>query len=125
MIEIEGKYYVIDMDRLMAWITETPNSEKNVTTMTTISYPMANDEEEEEIIEKEVTENKSTLNDTMNNVRYDFARNLINSIFMAFGNDINQIVSFTTKDLSFGQKIAFNTLLYKKIIIEINKSDNE
>ena len=122
MVEIDGKYYIIDMDALMAWICETPNSEKNITTMTTISYPITNDDNEDEVLEKEVTENKSTLNDTMNNVRYDFVKNLINSLFLTFGNDITQLVSYTTKDLIFGQKIAFNTLLYKKIIIEANNN---
>lgn len=124
MIEIDGKYYIIDLDRLMAWVVETPSSEKNINTITTMSYPITNDDEEE-IVEKEVSETKSTLNETMNNVRYDFVRNLFNVLFSTFTTDIGQVVSMSTKDLSFAQKITFNTLIYKKIIIEINKADNE
>lgn len=124
MVEIDGKYYIIDMDKLMQWIVETPSSEKNINTITTMSYPIANDDEEE-IIEKEVSETKSSLNETMNNVRYDFVRNMINTIFMTFTNDMNQITSFSLNDLSFAQRIAFNTLFYKKIIIEVTNIDND
>lgn len=124
MIEIDGKYYIIDMDKLMQWIVETPSSEKNINTITTMSYPIANDDEEE-IIEKEVSETKSSLNETMNNVRYDFVRNMISTIFTTFTNDMNQITSLSLNDLSFGQKIAFNTLFYKKIIIEVTNIDND
>jgi hypothetical protein len=119
MIEIEGKYYVIDMDKMMAWVVETPASEKNINTITTMSYPITNEDDEEEIVEKEVSENKSTLNETMNNVRYDFIRILLNTIFTTFTNNMNQIITLTPEDLSFGQKLAFNTLVNKNIIKEI------
>ena len=119
MIEIDGKYYIIDLDKLMSWIVETPSSERNISTITTMSYPITN-EENEELVEKEVSETKSTLNETMNNVRYDIVRNLFNVLFSTFTNDIGQIVTMTTKELSFAQKIVFNTLLHKKIIIEVN-----
>lgn len=123
MIQIDGKYFIIDIDKLMSWIVETPNSERNINTITTMTYPISHDEED--IIEKEVSETKSTLNEIMNNIRYDFIKNLFNVLFTTFTNDINQIMTFNTNDLSFAQKIAFNTLLYKKIIIEINKDENE
>lgn len=119
MIEIEGKYYVIDMDKMMAWVVETPASEKNINTITTMSYPITNNDDEEEIVEKEVSENKSTLNETMNNVRYDFIRILLNTIFTTFTNNMNQIITLTPEDLSFGQKLAFNTLINKNIIKEV------
>lgn len=119
MIEIEGKYYVIDMDKMMAWVVETPASEKNINTITTMSYPITNDDDEEEVVEKEVSENKSTLNETMNNVRYDFIRILLNTIFTTFTNNMNQIITLTPEDLSFGQKLAFNTLINKNIIKEV------
>ena len=119
MIEIEGKYYVIDMDKMMAWVVETPASEKNINTITTMSYPITNDDDEEEIVEKEVSENKSTLNETMNNVRYDFIRILLNTILTTFTNNMNQIITLTPEDLSFGQKLAFNTLINKNIIKEV------
>jgi hypothetical protein len=113
MIEIDGNCYIIDMDALMKWVSETPVSEKNINTITTMTYPMM---EGEDVVEKEISETKSSLNDVMNNVRYDFVRLLINTLFTTFTNELNQIISFSMKDLSFAQRIAFNTLMAKKII---------
>lgn len=118
MIEIDGKYYIIDLDKLMSWVSETPSSEKNISTITTMTYPATNDGEQE-TIEKEVSESKSTLNEIMNNVRYDLIRSLINVILTIFVNDTNQVLILTKDDLTFGQKLAFNTLLHKKIITEV------
>ena len=124
MVEIDGKYYIIDLDKLMAWIVETPTNEKNITTMTTMSYPISNDDEDE-IAQKEVSETKSTLNEIMNNVRYDFVRILLNTLFTTFTTELNQVLTFSFKDLSFAQKIAFNTLMAKKIITEVTDFNND
>ena len=111
MIDIDGVIYKIDIDALMAWVSETPSSEKNISTITTLNYPLS----DEDIIEKEVSESKATLNDTMNNIRYDLIRNLINILFT----NINDVVTYSLKDLTVGQKIAFNTLFAKNIIKEV------
>ena len=115
MIDIDGVIYKIDIDALMAWVSETPSSEKNISTITTLNYPLS----DEDIIEKEVSESKATLNDTMNNIRYDLIRNLINTLFT----NINDVVTYSLKDLTIGQKIVFNTLFAKNIIkeVKINK----
>ena len=117
MIDIDGIIYKLDIDALMAWVSETPSSEKNISTITTLNYPLT--DESEEIVEKEVSESKTALNDTMNNIRYDLIRNLINTLFT----NINDIVTYSLKDLTIGQKIAFNTLFAKNIIkeVKINK----
>ena len=115
MIDIDGVIYKIDIDALMAWVSETPSSEKNISTITTLNYPLS----DEDIIEKEVSESKATLNDTMNNIRYDLIRNLINTLFTTYTNNLNDIVTHSLKDLTFGQTIAFNTLFAKNIIKEV------
>lgn len=119
MIDIDGVIYKIDIDVLMAWVSETPSSEKNISTITTLNYPLT----DEDIIEKEVSESKATLNDTMNNIRYDLIRNLLNTLFATYTNSVNDVVTYSLKDLTFGQKIAFNTLFAKNIIkeVKINK----
>ena len=115
MIDIDGVIYKIDIDVLIAWVAETPSCEKNISTITTLNYPLS----DEDIIEKEVSESKATLNDTMNNIRYDLIRNLINTLFTTY----NDVVTYSLKDLTVGQKIAFNTLFAKNIIkeVKINK----
>lgn len=117
MVDIGGKYYKIDMDNLMSWVSETPSSEKNTSTITTLTYPLSDDDGDE--FQKEISENKSTLNDTMNNIRYDFARNLLNTLFTSYNNELNEPTIFSIKDLTFGQKLAFNSLIAKNIINEI------
>jgi hypothetical protein len=123
MFEINGKNYIIDLDRLMSWVTETPSSEKNINTITTMTYPITNDGNNIENMEKEISETKSTLNETMNNIRYDIIRNLFNVLFTTLSVD-DTIINFTEKNFSFPQKLVFNTLLSKKIIIEETKIEN-
>lgn len=113
MIEIDGKCYSIDMDALMRWVSETPSSEKNISTITTLTYPAV---EDDNIVEKEISETKSSLNEVMNNVRYDFARILINALMTTYVNNAGEFASYGISDLNFGQKLAFNTLLKKGII---------
>ena len=124
MFEIDGKNYIIDLDRLMSWVAETPSSEKNINTITTMTYPITNDSNNIENMEKEISETKSTLNETMNNIRYDVIRNLFNVLFTTLSVD-DTIINFTEKNFSFPQKLVFNTLLSKKIIIEETKIENE
>ena len=124
MILINNKCYIIDLDKLMAWVSETPNSEKNISTVTTMSYPITNDDEVD-VVEKEISENKSSLNDVMNNIRYDLIRNLLTVLLTTYTDDMNRIITRDVSDLSFTQQIAFNTLLNKKIIIELTKTENE
>lgn len=115
MIDIDGTNYIIDMDALMAWVSETPTSEKNISTITTVTYPAV---EEDNIVEKEISESKSTLNEVMNNVRYDFARILINTIVSTYVSNGGEFAPYSISDMNIGQKIAFNTLLAKGIIKE-------
>ena len=124
MFEIDGKNYIIDLDRLMSWVAETPSSEKNINTITTMTYPITNDSNNIENMEKEISETKSTLNETMNNIRYDVIRNLFNVLFTTLSVD-DTIINFTEKNFSFPQKLVFNTLLSKKIIIEETKIEDE
>ena len=108
----------------MAWVSETQSSEKNISTITTMSYPITNDDEVD-VVEKEVSENKSSLNDVMNNIRYDLIRNLLSVLLTTYTDDMNRIITREVSDLSFSQQMAFNTLLDKKIIIELTKTENE
>ena len=122
MILINNKCYIIDLDKLMAWVSETPSSEKNISTVTTMYYPIT---DEVDVVEKEISENKSSLNDVMNNIRYDLIRNLLTVLLTTYTDDMNRIITRDVSDLSFTQQIAFNTLLNKKIIIELTKTENE
>lgn len=116
MIEVlNGKGFAIDMSKLMAWVSKTPSSEKNVTTLITETFPMQTDDEENfDVASKEISESKTTLNEVMNNIRYDFAKQLISPLISYIDMDIKSY-----EDLTFAQKLCFNTLLKEGIIIEI------
>lgn len=116
MIEIDRKIYTIDIDAIMAWVSETPINERNVDTTTIVSYPFSEnpEDDEEEMSLKEVNETKSTKNEVFNNMRYDLIKNLLNIIFVQQGDEYDN----SLYDLSLGAKIALNTLIDKKIIIE-------
>lgn len=116
MIDINGIYYKIDMDKLMEWVAKTPSNEKNVGTTTTVTYLDTDDETPQ----KEITESKTTLNDNMNNIRYDFIKNLLTTIFSVFPDEMGQVEYKSFKNFTIGQKLCFNTLLAKKIIVQVS-----
>lgn len=114
--------YAIDLDKLMKWVSTTPSSEKNVATTITQIIPIIDEEsnvDDDSIANfstKEITENKDTLNDTMNNIRYDIIKLLLNTLFSS----VDHLNSSSLQEvLSIQQRICFNTLLNKGIIIEL------
>lgn len=117
MLKFNDKTYIIDLDHLMKWVSTSPTSERNVVSAITQIYPVMGDNEEditeETILDystKEITEHKETLNDTMSNIRYDIVKILLNTLMFDANNG---------EELSFQQKLAINTLINKKILIEI------
>ena len=107
--------YIIDLDKLMKWVSNNPSSERNIVSSITQIYPIM-DENEEDISNegldystKEITEHKETLNETMSNIRYDIIKLLLNVLMLNV--DIEE-------EMTFQQKLALNTLINKGIIIE-------
>lgn len=143
-IEIDGKIYVIDMVKFMAFVSQIPSNEKEWNTTITQVYAAKEDEEyitphvsakrvkkDEDInditsinpfdvVTKEVTENKSKNNETFNQIRYDFAKTLLSGILTPIYNGDGTILTQNNEeDLLFGQKIIFNTLINEGILKEI------
>lgn len=131
--EFNGRYYAIDMDKFIEFVAESKNNEKDNSTVITQVFA-DNEYEDEEIqpkeqsltsfkaVSKEITENKSNTNPVFNNIRYDFAKILLSTLVSPFYNqDGSFVIASTEEDLFLGQKIAFNTLLNKGIIFEINE----
>lgn len=121
MFKFDHKIYKIDLDKLMKWVSNAPASERNTISSITQSYPIIDLDEDvpEEALNystKEITEHKETLNDTMNNIRYDIIKILLGIIL----NDVTKEDGDVSleKSLSFQQKLCLNTLINKGIIIE-------
>lgn len=129
MLKLGNKAYAIDISKIMRWVSTTPQEERNIlTTITqvqplqTTDYGIDDEDVSIEVASKEITENKATLNDTMNNVRYDLIKMILSELFTHPNNESNN----DWTPLSFTQKICFNTLAKEGIIYEIiDKEDDE
>ena len=129
MLKLGNKAYAIDISKIMRWVSTTPQEERNIlTTITqvqplqTTDYGIDDEDVSIEVASKEITENKTTLNDTMNNVRYDLIKMILSELFTYTNNESNS----DRTPLSFTQKICFNTLAKEGIIYEIlDEEDDE
>ena len=129
MLKLGNKAYAIDISKIMRWVSTTPQEERNilktitqVQPLQTTDYGIDDEDVSIEVASKEITENKATLNDTMNNVRYDLIKMILSELFTHPNNESNN----DWTPLSFTQKICFNTLAKEGIIYEIiDKEDDE
>lgn len=129
MFKIDNKTYIIDLDKLMQWVSQTPSSEKNVSTTITQIIPIMEEENSEienalsGITTKEITENKDSLNDIMNNIRYDIIKILLLNILQTENNIVNTQIDYSSfeRGMTCYQKLCFNSLLNKGIIIELKE----
>lgn len=128
MIKLGNKAYAIDISKIMRWVSTTPQEERNILTtikqvqpLQTADYDIDDEDVSIEVASKEITENKTTLNDTMNNVRYDLIKMIISELFTYTNNESNSNWDI----LSFTQKICFNTLVKEGIIYEIIDKEND
>lgn len=115
--QIDDKVYYLNLDTLFTMIAETPNNEKIVNTTITQYY---GGEEQENINNgKEITETKSNMNETMNNVKYDFIKYLVSCLLSnGYGSEGSPISIMRFRDLSVGQVLCLNTLIEYKILCE-------
>ena len=129
MLKLGNKAYAIDISKIMRWVSTTPQEERNIlTTITqvqplqTTDYGIDDEDVTIDVASKEITENKTTLNNTMNNVRYDLIKMILSELFTYTNNESNS----DWTPLSFTQKICFNTLAKEGIIYEIlDEEDDE
>ena len=128
MLKLGNKAYAIDISKIMRWVSTTPQEERNIlTTITqvqplqTTDYGIDDEDVSIEVASKEITENKTTLNDTMNNVRYDLIKMILSELFTYTNNESNS----DWTPISFTQKICFNTLVKEGIIYEIIDEEDD
>lgn len=131
--KINDKLYYINVENLFKMVGELPSKEKLVNTTITQYYGNDDDDaiEDDDFIEirqinggKEIVETKSNANETMSSVRYDFMRGLINTLFDTrySSNGVPVSVDDIT-ELTMAQRIAFNTLIEYKILMEVDTDE--
>lgn len=128
MLKIGDKIYAIDISKIMQWVSTTPQGERNIlTTITqvqpiqTVDYEIDDEDGTIEVASKEITENKTTLNETMNNIRYDLIKMILSELFTYK----NETDGSNYVPITFTQKICFNTLVKEGIIYEIIDKEND
>jgi len=124
-LEIEGKYYAIDMDKVIEFISE--NGESTQTISQNYGIPFSDKgliSDEIRLISKEVSETKESVSENMSNLRYSLLTYLLNILLAPLSDGTgNVIVADSMKSLHLGQVISFNTLLEMGIIYEIDNND--
>lgn len=121
LYRIDDKVYYLNLDALFALISETPNNEKMINTTITQFY---GEDESNANQGKEIVETKSSLNETMNNVRYDFIKYIISCLLSnGLNNDGSQFMIMHLGELSFGQTLCLNTLIEYKILSEVETNE--
>lgn len=124
-LEIEGKYYAINMDKVIEFISEDEGSVQTISQ--NYGIPLTQNgslNDEFKLISKEVSEQKEHVSETMSNLRYSLLTYLLNIILapLSDGNG-NVIMTESLKTLHLGQVISFNTLFVMGIIYEIENND--
>lgn len=119
----DDRVFYINLNKMMEWICETPSQQKNIETTITQIYPIDIDNSfDGDSVQKEITEVKNTLNETLNTFKYDLLKNFFSVLFNNVMVSDGQIVSLEDTGLSLGQTIALNTLMVEGIIVEVNNA---
>lgn len=123
-VEIDGKYYALDMDKILEFISEDESSTQTINQ--NYGIPLIENDQigtDIKLISKEVSETKERVSENMSNLRYSIVSYLINMLMAPLSDGSgNIILNESLKTLHLGQVISFNTLVEMGIIYEI---DNE
>lgn len=123
-IDIDGKYYGIDVEKIMEFVSEDSDSTQTISQ--NYGIPITEDAAQSSIklISKEVSETKDNISENLSNIRYTLVTTLLNLILVPIsdGNG-NLILTETLKNMHVGQAISFNTLIEMGIIYEIENND--
>lgn len=124
-LEIEDKYYAIDMDKIIEFISKDSKSTKTISQ--NYGIPINDGDKigtEIKLISKELSETKELICENMSNIRFSMLTFLLNALMVPISDGTgNVIVIESLKTLHFGQLLAFNTLLEMGIIYEIDIED--
>lgn len=149
-LEINGSCYIVDMERIMEFVSTTKNNEKEVETSITQVFgdkdrwSLKYEENEDDggffglkrtnndpddnfgLISKEMTETKSNVSEVFNTFRYDLVKNFLSALMTPYYDREGGFMEINDgSDMSFGMKLAFNTLLANGILVEINTEDQD
>lgn len=119
------KKYYIDIDAVMAWITTSTPSERNIVTTITDTMPMPEEDTSDDGILlpnplRETSETKSSMNETTVTLRYNIIMTLLSNL-VSPSVDQNTMAATVVRnfdDLGFQQALSFNSLFEAGILKE-------
>jgi hypothetical protein len=122
MFKIGEKVYLLNIDAIIEYITKSDDSTKNVNTQT-VNHYRSNDSTDASVgtfggelvyVGKEVSEDKHTKSETIDTIRYDLIKSMIETLLnISFDGDEDDLTSIT-----FGEKIIFNSFIEKGFLKE-------
>ena len=134
LFEFDGKQYYINFNKLFEMVGKVSSHEKMNNTSITQTYAAGVDYSDDEdkqdkivvdndgiqLVTKTVEEDKNSFNEVVSNFKYDFLKNLLNILILPTVDEQGLTKYITSlSELTFGQTLSFNTLLYSGIIVEI------
>ena len=126
-VEIDGTYYVLDMDALTKYIGG--NDDEKIIEKTKNEQWMASDDNtdnELSLVSKEITETSSARKDVHASFRAVVVKMMITLVMYPTVNEEGEAkeIKSLNEQMSLGQVISFNTLIAEGIIKEIQVEDN-
>lgn len=125
-IELNGKYYALDLEKCMEFSSKTPDCELQKDTTKTETYGLVEDSDDFRLIQRENMESTSNKNPNYGSARFTLLTTLLQYLMnvMADANG-SPIIVKDGDDMHFGQALCFNTLLHEGILIEVTTDDDE
>ena len=127
-VEIDGTYYVLDMDALSEYIISKDNGKIVETTKSEQWVTSDNPKSKEmELVTKDITETSQARKDEHAPFRAEVAKMLLSLVMYPSVGENGESMPFKSLNdsMSMGQVIAFNTLLAEGIIKELDIDDEE
>jgi hypothetical protein len=128
-VEIDGTYYVLDMDALSKYIISNDNG--NVVERTKSEQWVASEipgaKGDMELVTKDITETSQSRRDEHAPFRAEVAKMLLSLVMYPTVGDSGESITLKSLNdpMTIGQVIAFNTLLEEGIIKEITVEEDE
>jgi hypothetical protein len=127
-VEIDGTYYVLDMDALSKYIISNDNG--NVIERTKSEQWVASENKgskDMELVTKDITETTQARRDEHAPFRAEVAKMLLSLVMYPTVSDSGESITLKSLNdpMTIGQVIAFNTLLEEGIIKEITIDEDE
>lgn len=127
MIEIDGEVYALDLNKINDFVfssQKNPNIETNISE----SYSINDNDNALELMNKSINENKIYGNSSVDNIKYDLVRKLLD-ILLGVNNEIQSPIYAeqvfenrkvdTLDNMSLGEIISFNTFLNEGFLINL------